>query len=121
MDEEKSASPGPDDLMREVQKLRSALEGAHQRIGELQSVITRIAPEEPLAKLEVPLAKSSWWERAGVAQDGSAPAEPAEVPSYFGMEGVWVPGKVAEVENLDEVLSEMDLEDTYANVTPPPR
>jgi hypothetical protein len=121
MDEDKVAGPVPDDLMLEVQKLRSALEGAHQRIGELQSVITRIAPEESLAKLEVPEAKSGWWERAGVAQGGSAPAEKTQIPSYFGMEGVWVPGKVAEVENLDEVLSEMDLEDTYASVTPAQR
>ncbi|MFN0313971.1 MAG: hypothetical protein ACKVQA_02870 [Burkholderiales bacterium] len=121
MDDDNNAGPAPDDLVREVQKLRSALEGAQQRIGELQSVITRIAPNEPLAKLEVPVAKSGWWERAGVEQDGSAPAEQTEVPSYFGMEGVWVPGKVAEVENLDEVLSEMDLEDTYANNNPPPR
>ena len=124
MEGDKDSEEAPDNLVREVQKLRSALEGAYQKIGELRSVITRIAPEEPLPSLEmpvsVPMAKSDWWEQAGLAKDGSAPAAQTEVPSYFGMEGVWVPGKVAEVENLDEVLSEMDLEDTYANVTPPP-
>ncbi len=122
-----NAGQAPNDLMQENQKLRAALEGAYQRIGELRSVITRVAPDEPLPSADapftpaIPAGRSGWWERAGVAQEGSAQAPDAEVPSYFGMEGVWVPGKVAEVENLDEVLSEMDLEETYAKVNAPPR
>ncbi len=119
-------SVDPDDLVREIEKLRAALEGAYEQIGELRSVITRIAPHEPLPGMEsmrpsVPPADSDWWKQAGIAQEPSPPEAETPVPSYFGMEGVWVPGKVAEVENLDEILSEMDLEETYAKTNQLPR
>ena len=99
----------PQQLVEQIQQLRAALDGVQRQIDVLQSALSR-------AGVSIPPADSNWWKEAGVLEKSVAttPAGPPEKsPSYFGMEGAWVPGNVTEVDDLSEVLTSVDMEQTY--------